>query len=406
MDLPPNWKISRLGDKAIARTVSGGTPNRSISDYFGGDIPWVKSGELNDNYIRETEEKITQLGLKNSSAKIFPKETLLIALYGATAGKTAILKIEASANQAVCAIFPVNDSFDSGFLQYYLIYVRPQILNARSGGAQPNISQRVLSSLDVVLPPPPEQRAIAHVLRTVQQAREARLRELALEQERKAALMERLIVSKSWKAIPLEECAFVQTGVAKGRKFDDNSTKIRVPYLRVANVQDGFLDLEEIQTIEIRQSELDRFLLQTGDILLTEGGDFDKLGRGFIWHGQIPQCIHQNHVFAVRVNKELLTPEFLAYLIQSEYGKSYFLSVAHRTTHLACINSTKLKAFPTLIPDLAKQKEIVEVLSGCDSKIAALDHEARLLDELFRAMLEELMSGKLATGALADKNPV
>jgi type I restriction enzyme S subunit len=264
------------------------------------------------------------------------------------------------------------------------------------------VARNIILNLMIPLPSFPEQRAIARALRAVQAAREARLRELALERERKAALMERLFVQDNCKVMLLAECAFVQTGVAKGRKFENENNKINVPYLRVANVQDGYLDLEEIQTIEIRQSELKRFLLQPGDILLTEGGDFDKLGRGFIWQGQISQCVHQNHIFAVRVNKSLLIPEYLAYLIQSEYGKAYFLSVAHRTTHLACINSTKLKAFPTLKPDLDRQKEIVDVLGACDSRIAALDHEARLHDELFIAMLEELMSGRLSSRGIME----
>ena len=183
------WQIARLGDKNIALTASGGTPDRSNPTYFGGDIPWVKSGELNDNVILATEEKLTQNGLANSSAKVFTRGTLLLAMYGATAGKTGILGIEASTNQAVCAIFPQNNSFDCQFLQFQLIYIRPKLLSARSGGAQPNISQRVIATLEVALPMLREQQAIASVLRTVQRAKEVRQRELALERERKAALM-------------------------------------------------------------------------------------------------------------------------------------------------------------------------------------------------------------------------
>ncbi len=164
-----------------------------------------------------------------------------------------------------------------------------------------------------------------------------------------------------WRVMPLEQCAVVQTGVAKGRKIDSDDM-VTVPYLRVANVQDGYLDLSEIKEITIRRSEVDRFALQGGDVLLTEGGDFDKLGRGFLWHSQIPGCVHQNHIFAVRSKRELLDPEFLAYLIQSSYGKGYFLSVAHKTTNLACINTTKLKALPTPIPPKSEQRTIANIL--------------------------------------------
>ena len=93
-------------------------------------------------------------------------------------------------------------------------------------------------------------------------------------------------------------CSEVQTGVAKGRRLNGADT-ISVPYLRVANVQDGFLDLSEMKSIEIRRSELERYSLQAGDVVLTEGGDFDKLGRGFIWNGEVRCCVHQNHIFAL-----------------------------------------------------------------------------------------------------------
>ncbi|WP_051503197.1 restriction endonuclease subunit S [[Scytonema hofmanni] UTEX B 1581] len=137
-------------------------------------------------------------------------------------------------------------------------------------------------------------------------------------------------------------------------------------------------------------------------MVLTEGGDPDKLGRGFIWEGQIPNCIHQNHIFAVRTYREILLPEYLAYLVQSDYGKAYFLSVAHRTTNLASINSTKLKAFPTLVPNISEQKRIVTILQICDRKIQALEKEIALIDELFHAMLEQLMTGKISTQPLTE----
>ncbi len=187
---------------------------------------------------------------------------------------------------------------------------------------------------------------------------------------------------------------FVQTGAAKGRKFGGEQT-VATPYLRVANVQDGYLDLSEIKYIHILQSEIDRYSLQPGDVLLTEGGDFDKLGRGFIWHGEIPGCIHQNHIFAVRTNRDILLPEYLAYLIQSAYGKSYFLTVAHRTTHLACINSTKLRSFPTLLPDTEDQMHIVRALGAADRRIAAEEQRKAALQALFKTMLQQLMTGQV-----------
>jgi len=206
-------------------------------------------------------------------------------------------------------------------------------------------------------------------------------------------------IPNHWKIKSLSECAIVQTGVAKGRKIKSQDV-VSVPYLRVANVQDGFLDLREMKHIEIRKSELDRFSLRNGDIVLTEGGDFDKLGRGFIWNGQVFPCVHQNHIFAVRANQKLVSPDYLSYMVQGSYAKSYFLTVAHKTTNLASINTTKLKALPVLIPSGNEQDQIVTCLNQVDLKIKSEEAKKQALDELFKSMLHNLMTGKVRVNNL------
>jgi len=156
-NIPKHWQVRKLGE--VCRTTSGGTPNRSQPKYYNGNIPWVKSGELNKGVILDTEEKITEEAIKNSSAKIFPKGTLLIALYGATIGKLAFLGIEAATNQAVCGIYK-NEKVDSKYLFHFLFYRRPKLVKQSIGGAQPNISQGILKELEIPLPPLPEQLAI------------------------------------------------------------------------------------------------------------------------------------------------------------------------------------------------------------------------------------------------------
>ena len=206
-------------------------------------------------------------------------------------------------------------------------------------------------------------------------------------------------VPESWGIVSLEDCAFVQTGATKGRKFSDTEVA-QVPYLRVANVQDGHLDLTEMKSITIRESEIDRYRLQYGDVVLTEGGDFDKLGRGFIWRGQLKLCVHQNHVFAVRTDQNRLLPDFFAYQAQSDYGKAYFLKVAHKTTNLACINTTKLKAFPVLIPALDEQRKITAILDAIDRKIELHQRKRAALDDLFKVLLHKLMTGEIRVADL------
>jgi len=142
-------KVFRIKD--IAKTTSGGTPSRNIPEYFEGDIPWLKSGELNDDFIFDAEENITEEALKNSSAKIFPKGTLLVALYGATVGKTGILGINAATNQAICAIFP-KEGVERDYLYWYFRMKRQDFLISSYGGAQPNISQKTIKEALIPIP--------------------------------------------------------------------------------------------------------------------------------------------------------------------------------------------------------------------------------------------------------------
>jgi type I restriction enzyme S subunit len=156
-EIPKGWIVEKLGD--VCFTTSGGTPSRKIASYYEGNIPWVKSGELDKGVITKTEETISEEAVKNSSAKIFPKGTLLIALYGATIGKLGFLGVDAATNQAICGIFK-NDIIDLQFLKYYLFNKRNKLIEQSAGGAQPNISQTILKDLQVVLPPLPEQHRI------------------------------------------------------------------------------------------------------------------------------------------------------------------------------------------------------------------------------------------------------
>jgi type I restriction enzyme S subunit len=156
-DLPKGWRWEILG--SIAKTSSGGTPNRGVPTYFGGNIPWVKSGELRDGVVYEVEEFITEEGLKNSSAKMFPKGTVCIAMYGATVGKIGILGMDATTNQAVCGIL-LPDNVNRSYLYWYLFLKRSYFINQGKGGAQPNINQEIIRNLPLPLPPLPEQKKI------------------------------------------------------------------------------------------------------------------------------------------------------------------------------------------------------------------------------------------------------
>ena len=200
------------------------------------------------------------------------------------------------------------------------------------------------------------------------------------------------MLPEGWKKTSLEDIAEVRSGIAKGQKSVTNP--INLPYLRVANVQDGYLDLTEVKTIEIDKEKVERFSLHTGDVLMNEGGDFDKLGRGDVWRGQITPCLHQNHVFAVRPDQEKLDSYFLANLSASPYGKGYFLSCAKRSTNLASINSTQLKQFPVVLPPLPEQKKIAAILSTWDRAIEGTEKLLANSQQQKKALMQQLLTGK------------
>ncbi|WP_421293080.1 restriction endonuclease subunit S [Aeromonas veronii] len=209
------------------------------------------------------------------------------------------------------------------------------------------------------------------------------------------------MVLKGWKRIPLEQVAEVRSGVAKGKT--GLKDPVTVPYLRVANVQDGHINLDEVKEIEVERDKLDRFSLKKGDVLMNEGGDFDKLGRGDVWLGQIEPCLHQNHVFAVRPNPDMMDSFFLAALAASYYGKTYFLSCAKRSTNLASINSKQIKEFPALVPPLSEQKKIAKILSTWDKAITTTEQLLTNSQQQKKALMQQLLTGKKR---LLDKNGV
>lgn len=192
---------------------------------------------------------------------------------------------------------------------------------------------------------------------------------------------------------PLKELAVIGSGITLGRDFNGSGTA-EYPYLRVANVQDGRLDLSEVKTIRIPITNAEKVMLQSGDMLMNEGGDFDKLGRGAVWEGQIPNCLHQNHVFRVRCDQTKLLPGFLALWAASDFGKRFFILASKQSTNLASINSTQLKSFPVLTPSVEKQREILNAVEAIDAIQAQNKAEVAKLRLKKQGLMRDLLTGK------------
>ena len=205
-------------------------------------------------------------------------------------------------------------------------------------------------------------------------------------------------IPKEWRKTQLRHCATIKSGITLGKSYSKDTVLIERPYLRVANVQGGYVDLNDLATIEVTPDEDLKYRLHSGDVLMTEGGDRDKLGRGCVWHGEIEPCLHQNHVFAVQTNETILLPEFLEYLTASDVGRSYFDVTAIKTTNLACTSSSKVLAFTIPLPPIEEQIEIVNFIKKRSLELNKLIMKKELLvqelENYKKSLIYEVVTGK------------
>lgn len=294
------------------------------------------------------------------------------------------------------AAMPKSD-VDAKWLYYQLDAFDLTKLNEATG--VPSISRDWLLKQVFFTPPHAEQTRIAEALSCL----DARIEAVKAFIVKSRAIREGLIrdsISRHMDAPrePLAKLASIGAGITLGRKFVGPGTA-DYAYLRVANVQDGHVDLTEVKTLRLPQSVAARAMLQTGDVLMNEGGDFDKLGRGAVWRGQIPNCLHQNHVFRVRCNQELLLPDFLALWAASEFGKKFFMLASKQSTNLASINSTQLKKFPVLRPSLEEQRALLNIVQAVDGVLELDRAELAGLRLLKQGLARELLTGKVRAPA-------
>ncbi|EHM2229289.1 restriction endonuclease subunit S [Salmonella bongori] len=212
---------------------------------------------------------------------------------------------------------------------------------------------------------------------------------------------------KGWTIKLLGDISEIQSGIQVGKRRTNNDDLIEVPYLRVANVQRGWLKLDEIKNIAVSQEEKNRLLLKQGDILMNEGGDRDKLGRGWVWNEQISECIHQNHVFRIRMNENTLPPEFVSHYA-NEKGQQYFFEQGTQTTNLASISKRKVAALPIVVPPTEEAIEIVRRLNIIFSWLDRINNNYldafNQLEYLNSAILSKAFSGELVSQCTTDES--
>lgn len=397
-EIPSHWSLIAL--KRIARLKSGEAI--TSADINGGEYP-VFGGNGKRGYL----SKYTHEG-----------DFALIGRQGALCGNINYASGKFWASEHAIVVMLVREASTKWLGEL----LRVMNLNQYSiAAAQPGLSAETIANLKIPVPPIAEQKKIAKFLdqKTTEIDAAIAKKELLIDllQEQKGILVNHAATQglnpnvpmrsglewieqapAHWENFPLKHVSTVQSGLTLGKSYPPSKGVKSYPYLRVANVQDGFLDLTKITQVNLPVREAKNYFLQTGDILVTEGGDIDKLGRGNCWYGEIDECLHQNHVFAVRMTRKVL-PEYVSLITGVAYARRYFTTTANKTTNLASTNKTKLGNLPLFVPPEEEQKEILAYCNDIKAKFEALTKnvvkEIAALKEMKSVLITESVTGKI-----------
>ncbi|MFZ5468023.1 MAG: restriction endonuclease subunit S [Myxococcota bacterium] len=398
----------------LATITMGQSPESAMVNFNEQGLPFLQG--------------CAEFGSRHPTARLHCSPPLRVAKAGSTlisvrapVGTTNRADRDYCIGRGLGAVLARPDEADDVFLLSAIEHGVGYLHRRSQGSTFLAIGSDDLRSMPVPAPAIDAQRWIAELVSTVDEAIEQTEALIAKTQQIKAGLMNDLFtrgvtpdgqlrpareeapklykesplgwIPKDWESSHLHKVAEVRTGIAKneGRVF---SRPIAVQYLRVANVQDGFLDLSEMKTVQIEAADLERYRVLAGDVLMNEGGDLDKLGRGAVWAGSSEPCVHQNHVFVVRCGTALL-PVFLNAWTATPIARRYFMVAGKQTTNLASINKTQLGRLPVPIPPPQEQSEIVRGLDVVDARLQADSQVAAKLRLLKAGVMHDLLTGRV-----------
>lgn len=387
------YETKKLKDCAII--IAGQSPESKYYNTSGDGIPFFQ-GKADFGELYPTVRVYC-----SQPTKIAEKDDILLSVR-APVGPTNLSPGRVCIGRGLAAIRPSPD-INLRYLLHYFRFFEAQLSAKGIGTTFKAITQAIIKNLDVPVPSLPEQECIVTRIEELFSQLDVSVNELKIAKER-LKVYRQAVISAAYPALTdentnnLSDIAEITGGITKGRKLE-NSETVYLPYLRVANVQNGYLDLAEIKEIQLKKSEVEKYLLKFGDVLYTEGGDRDKLGRGTIWRNEIENCVHQNHVFKARINAEKALPLYVSYWSMATPARNYFYAKGKQSVNLASINKTVLSMLPVPIVSIEQQTEIVaeieERLSVCDGIEKTVDAALQQAEALRQSILKKAFEGGL-----------
>lgn len=404
--VPKGWKIGTIND--IAQVSSGGTPSRDNDSYWkNGYIPWVTTAEVKFGIINDTEQKITDAGLNNSSAKLFPEDTILMAMYGQgkTRGQVAKLGIKASTNQA-CAAIQLKSKFNVDFYYQYLISQYENVRNLANSGGQKNLSGTIIKEIVVPIPPLQEQQKIAKILTTWDKAISTTERLIDNSQQQKKALMQQLLTGKQrllddsgvrfsgeWEEVSLNDIGATYTSLSGKTKEDFGQGKPYIPYMNIFN--NTFIDINNMDLVKIIESESQN-KVQFGDIFFTTSSETpQEVGMSSVFISKTKEDIYLNSFcFGFRPKSlDKISPRFMGYTLRSSAVRRSIAVLAQGATRYN-LSKVQLLKVTIKLPSIDEQQKIATVLTNADREIELLQQQLADLQQEKKALMQQLLTGK------------
>lgn len=383
------WGVTKIG--AVSSTFSGGTPSTARAEYYGGDIPWIASAELNQGRISSVKGRISKLGLDRSSAKLVEPGTPLIALYGATAGVPAIAGIRGAINQAVLAMVPKG--IDAEFLFQWLKANRDQIIDRYTQGGQPNLSGAIVRSIEVPLPPLPEQRRIAGALRDADDLVAALERIIVKKQAIKHGMMQQLLTGRTrlpgftdpWREVSIDRLAVVDPDALSA----STDPKTRINYISLEDVSRGELLGSSELTFSVAPSRARR-IVRDQDVLF--GTVRPNLQSHLLYRGGLRNPVASTGFAVVRsgANAE---PAFLFYLLMSDRAAVQIDGIIAGSNYPA-VSSGDVRRLTFATPHIDEQRAISAVLLDTDEDITVLRSRLTKARAIKTGMMQQLLTGR------------